>query len=76
MRKERVSQQEGDANKYASLITRDDIALGTAGFVAGLDVIIGGLIPGRVTNPVVEGEMVFRQTLVLLKRYLPELKTE
>jgi len=51
--------------------TRDDVAIGTAGFVAGVDTVFGWFVPGRMIPPSVEGEMVFLDTFSLLEKYLP-----
>lgn len=49
--------------------TRDNVAVGTAGFVAGVDMALP--IPGRVIHPFVEGKIVFLDVFALLEKYLP-----
>ncbi len=51
--------------------TRDNLAIGIAGFVAG---VVTLPIPGRAINPVVEGEMTFRGVFGLLELHLPGSK--
>ncbi len=60
-----------DSKKDARPSFRDDLALGTAGFIAGVDGAIGTLIPGRVIHLLTESEMVFRQTYAFLEKNLP-----